>query len=98
MKQITAKEVESLFQSGQTVNIIDVRETDEVAEGQIPDVLNVPLGLLEFRMHELDKTKEYVLVCHSGNRSGIATKFLESHGFNVMNMTGGMMAWEGKVV
>jgi len=47
-------------------------------------------------MHELDKTIEYIMVCRSGARSGRATQFLKEYGFNVMNMTGGMLAWEGE--
>ncbi|WP_040209156.1 rhodanese-like domain-containing protein [Neobacillus jeddahensis] len=97
MKQMTAKEVETLLNEGKKLNIIDVREVDEVAAGKIPGVVNIPLGLVEFRMHELDKSKEYIMVCRSGGRSGRASQFLESYGFNVTNMMGGMLAWEGKV-
>ncbi|WP_442598315.1 rhodanese-like domain-containing protein [Neobacillus sp. D3-1R] len=97
MKHITAKEVENLLNDKKVLNIIDVREVDEVRAGKIPGAVNIPLGLLEFRMHELDKSKEYVMVCRSGGRSGNASMFLESQGFNVINMTGGMLAWEGNV-
>lgn len=96
MKEITTKEVEALLNKGEQLNIIDVRETDEVAAGKIPGAVNIPLGLVEFRMHELDKSKEYIVVCRSGGRSGRASQFLESQGFKVINMTGGMLAWEGK--
>lgn len=94
---MTAKEVETLLLEGKKIDIIDVREVDEVAEGKIPGAINIPLGLIEFRMHELDKSKEYIIVCRSGARSGRASQFLESYGFNVINMTGGMLSWEGKV-
>ncbi|MED3963009.1 rhodanese-like domain-containing protein [Niallia taxi] len=97
MKQMTVKEVEALINEGKKLNIIDVREVDEVATGKIPGAVNIPLGLIEFRMHELDKTNEYIMVCRSGARSGRATQFLKEYGFNVMNMTGGMLAWEGKI-
>ena len=97
MNQMTGKEVESLINNGTILNIIDVREVDEVATGKIPGAVNIPLGLIEFRMHELDKAKEYIIVCRSGARSGRATQFLESQRFNVINMTDGMLAWEGKV-
>ncbi|MGN7385875.1 rhodanese-like domain-containing protein [Sporosarcina sp. SAFN-015] len=95
MNELTAIEIETKLSAGQTLNIIDVREVDEVAEGEIPGAINIPLGLLEFRMNELDKAKEYIMVCRSGGRSGQATKFLESYGYRVVNMTGGMLAWEG---
>ncbi|MDQ6598262.1 rhodanese-like domain-containing protein [Bacillus salipaludis] len=97
MKQMTASEVETLLSGGKKLNIIDVREVDEVAAGKIPGAVNIPLGLVEFRMHELDKSEEYIMVCRSGGRSGRATQFLESYGFNVINMAGGMLAWEGKI-
>jgi len=97
MREMTAKEVEILLNKGKTLNIIDVRELDEVAAGKIPGAVNIPLGLVEFRMHELDKANEYIMVCRSGARSSRATQFLESYGFNVINMAGGMLTWEGKV-
>jgi rhodanese-related sulfurtransferase len=97
MKEITAKELETLLNKGEKLNIIDVREVAEVAAGKIPGAVNIPLGLVEFRMNELDKSKEYIMVCRSGGRSSRATQFLESYGFNVINMSGGMLAWEGKV-
>jgi rhodanese-related sulfurtransferase len=97
MKEITAKEVETLLNKGEKLDIIDVREVDEVIAGKIPGAVNIPLGLIEFRMHELDKSKEYIMVCRSGARSGRATQFLEYHGFNVINMTGGMLSWDGTV-
>ncbi|TKI59501.1 rhodanese-like domain-containing protein [Lysinibacillus mangiferihumi] len=97
MKEITAKEVQQALANGQMLKIIDVREVDEVQAGHIPGVMNMPLGLLEFRMHELNKDEPYIIVCRSGARSGRATQFLASQGFDVTNMVGGMLAWEGEV-
>lgn len=97
MKEMTAKEVESKLNEGKKLNIIDVREVDEVAAGKIPGAVNIPLGLIEFRMHELDKTKEYLIVCRSGARSGRVSQFLEYYGLNVTNMKDGMLSWGGNV-
>ncbi|MFD2443257.1 rhodanese-like domain-containing protein [Bacillus sp. CGMCC 1.16607] len=97
MKEMTAKEVELLLNERKVLNIIDVREVEEVALGKIPGAVNIPLGLVEFRMHELDKTKEYIMVCRSGGRSSRATQFLESYGLKVINMAGGMLSWEGSI-
>jgi len=97
MKEISVMEVQQALEQGQAINLIDVREVDEVESGHIPGITHIPLGLLEFRMHELKKSEPYVMVCRSGGRSGSATQFLESQGFDVSNMVGGMLAWSGEV-
>jgi len=97
MKEMTPQEVEQALNTEENLNLLDVREVDEVATGKIPGAVNIPLGLLEFRMHELDKSKEYIMVCRSGGRSGQASQFLDSHGYKVINMAGGMLDWEGNV-
>jgi rhodanese-related sulfurtransferase len=98
VKTIAAQEVEQLVKKQEQIHILDVREVEEVKIGKIPNALNIPLPLLEFRMHELDKTNHYIVVCRSGGRSGMAARFLEQQGYNVTNMTGGMMEWKGETV
>ncbi|TWI55886.1 rhodanese-like domain-containing protein [Halalkalibacter nanhaiisediminis] len=95
MKQIMPNEVEVLLKEKKPIHMIDVREVEEVQTGKIPTAMHIPLGLIEFKMNELDKAKEYIMVCRSGARSSRACTFLESHGFKVINMTGGMMEWSG---
>ncbi len=97
MIEITPLEVQEKLEANKTIHLIDVREVDEVKEGKIPQAIHIPLRLLEFRMHELDKNIEYTMVCRSGGRSGIAVQLLEEIGFKVVNMVGGMNDWEGPV-
>lgn len=97
MKTVNPKTVAEKLENGESLHLIDVREVDEVEEGKIPGAVNIPLGLIEYRENELDKNTEYMMVCRSGGRSGKATQYLESRGFNVINMTGGMLDWEGPV-
>lgn len=97
MKEITVQEVQRSIENGGKLNLIDVREVTEVQEEHIPGIINIPLGLLEFRLHELDKNKPYIMICRSGGRSGQATQFLSYHGYDATNMVGGMLAWEGQV-
>lgn len=96
MKQISTKELQRLVAEKKDLNIIDVREVEEVATRKIPGVIHIPLGLLEYRMHELDKSKEYIIVCQSGGRSGRASQFLEWRGYHVIHTTGGMRDWEDR--
>ncbi len=97
MKNISASEVQKRLEQGEELNIIDVREVDEVQEGKIPGAINIPLAIIPVRVMDLDMDKEYILVCHSGARSANAAYFLEEEGFNVINMRGGMCAWRGAV-
>lgn len=97
MKTITTEALQQKLNQGEQVNLLDVREVDEVSEGHIAGITHIPLGLLEFRMNELDKNKPYIVICRSGGRSGKAVQFLESHGYDVTNMTGGMLDWNGPV-
>jgi rhodanese-related sulfurtransferase len=92
MRQMTPEEVQNGL-GNKEFEVVDVREVSEVAEGKIPGAIHIPLGLLEFRMNELDKNKTYVMVCRSGGRSSRAAQFLEYYGYNVINMQGGMMSW-----
>ena len=49
MKRLTAKEVQTKLENGEQLNIIDVREVEEVKEGKIPGAVNIPLCLVELR-------------------------------------------------
>ena len=97
MQTMTTTEVQQAIESGAALKLIDVREVEEVEAGHIPGIINIPLGVLELRMPELDKKEKYIVVCRSGNRSGMATQLLESHGYDVTNMVGGMLEWQGEV-
>jgi rhodanese-related sulfurtransferase len=95
---ITPEEVQEKLSRGHDIQFIDVREVDEYKEGRIPGVKLLPLGQLDVRHDELDKDKEIVCICRSGNRSAKACEFLSSRGYkNVKNMAGGMLEWKGEV-
>lgn len=97
MKQITAVELAKKVKNGEKVNIIDVREDEEVAMGKIPGAHHIRLGELVNRLEELDKNEHYFMVCRSGGRSAMACELLIDEGFNVTNMAGGMLAWEDEI-
>ncbi|SHN36037.1 rhodanese-like domain-containing protein [Gracilibacillus kekensis] len=94
MKEIHATELAEKLKYNEKVNIIDVREDEEVAQGVIPGAKQIRLGEVPERLNELNKEEHYYIVCRSGGRSGRATEYLEANGYDATNMEGGMLAWE----
>ncbi|MEY3920844.1 MAG: hypothetical protein RL634_605 [Bacteroidota bacterium] len=96
MKTIDVSTLKNKIDSGEALNLVDVREVSEHDEFNIGGIL-LPLG--NIRVGEIDsiehlKENEVYLYCRSGNRSGQAALILESMGFtNVTNVVGGMLAW-----
>lgn len=97
MKEMTAKELEQHLTAGEKLNIIDVREEEEVSEGKIPSAKHIPLGQIQDHLDKLDKNEHYYIVCRSGGRSSKACQILSQNGYNVTNMLGGMLDWEGEI-
>ena len=73
--------------------LVDVRETWEFGAGHVPGAVNIPLDELISRIEEL--REPLVLVCASGNRSGMAAQYLTARaGFQkVANLVGGTYLW-----
>jgi len=84
------------LEANEDVVVLDVREPAEYAFGHIPNAVSIPFGELESRVSELDKTKTFLVVCRTGNRSDMASQTLSSNGFeNVWNVVPGMSDWNG---
>ena len=97
MTTITPDEVKFRLESGEKLNLVDVREPHENAEFNIGGVL-LPLGKVQtMQVEDIDNMKndEVIVYCRSGNRSGQAALMLETFGFtDVKNLSGGMLAWK----
>ncbi|WP_417168760.1 rhodanese-like domain-containing protein [Terrihalobacillus insolitus] len=94
MEEVKPFDIARRLKNDENLNIIDVREDNEVETGKIPGAKHIPLGEILTRLDELDKEKEYIMVCRSGNRSSLASEWLTEKGFKVKNMVGGMSNWE----
>ena len=96
--EISSEELHRRLQTGNPPLVVDVREPNEYAGGHIPGARLLPLGEIPTRHRELPADREIVLVCRSGNRSGLAQEWLRAMGFrNVRNLAGGMLRWRGPV-
>lgn len=86
----------STLQDMQTnaLQLVDVRNDDEVARGVIDGAMHIQLNSLPMRLSELKEEIPIVFYCHSGVRSAHACAYLAEHGYTrLYNLRGGILAW-----
>lgn len=94
MQQIDALTLRNRLQSGDAVNMLDVREEIEFHTFNIGGK-NIPLSKLNNALAIVapNKTDELIVICKAGLRSTTAQAILIENGFtNVKNLTGGLLA------
>ena len=75
------------------VQLVDVRNDAEVADGILDGAIHIPLAGLVRRLSELDPTRPTVVYCAGGYRSSIAASTLRANGFSdVSDVIGGYQA------
>ena len=75
--------------------MLDVRKEQEWKDNKIGKSINIPVSHLEKRIDEVTRDRKIVVYCATGYRSSIAASLLEKHGIdNVMDLVGGIDAWE----
>ena len=79
---------------------LDVRTDHEVAEGIIPNAINIDIyggQLFMDEINKLDKSKSYFVYCKAGGRSAQACSIMNQLGFEkTYNLLGGFNNWTGK--
>ena len=76
--------------------LIDCRQEHEFYAGHIPGSVNIPRGLIEFRITKLypDRNTNVITYCKNGGRSSLTAKTLGKLKYkNVKSLAGGWMAW-----
>ncbi|MGD1911665.1 MAG: rhodanese-like domain-containing protein [Rivularia sp. (in: cyanobacteria)] len=99
INQITVEELAKRLSSDKSsIQLVDVREPQEVTTASIEGFVNLPLS--EFSQWasdiqtRLDAHRETLVLCHHGVRSAQMCQWLTSQGFtNVKNITGGIDAY-----
>lgn len=88
--QVSSPELESL-QKKEEVQILDVRAISEFTAHHMEGAINIPAPDLRERYKELDKGKQYFVICSTGHRSTLAISLLLQRGFeHLVNVAGGM--------
>mgnify|MGYP001013145959 CR=1 FL=1 len=93
MKEISFDSFYQLYQNS-SLSVLDVREVEEFETLRLEGAQNLPLSQLADTYDQLDKDLLYYVICKSGMRSARACQFLAEQGYDVINVQGGMTAFE----
>lgn len=99
-KTIEPEAVKARMDANENIHLIDVREPHENALFNIGGIL-LPLGNIQtMQIDDIEhlRNEEVIVYCRSGVRSSQAAMMLQQFGFvNVINLAGGMLAWQEKI-
>lgn len=97
MKEITVSELKTLKDNSADFQLIDVREAHEVEVCEMGGE-HIPMGNVMDNLDKISKTKQVIIHCRSGARSGAICQALEKEGYtNVHNLKGGIIAWANDI-
>lgn len=97
IREVGPEEAEAMLG---TVPVLDVREPGEYGAGCLPGAVNIPRGVLEFKIdaHPVFKDlrdAEFLVYCLSGGRSALAVETLHKLGFGkAVSLAGGFKQWQ----
>jgi adenylyltransferase/sulfurtransferase len=96
--EITPADLLELFQRGEDIAVIDVREPYEWQIARLPNARLIPLAAIPAAIPTLDASRRTVVLCHHGIRSAMAAEQLRAAGFErVSNLAGGIARWSAEV-
>jgi hydroxyacylglutathione hydrolase len=91
--QITVHDLKARLDRGE-ITLLDVRQPNEWHAGHIPGAQWITGAELPDRLDEVPDTGPLAVTCGSGYRSSVFASLLAQHGHrDVINVTGGMAAW-----
>jgi sulfur-carrier protein adenylyltransferase/sulfurtransferase len=98
--EIGVTELKERLDRGEAIELVDVREPFEWRIGNLEEygARLIPMGTVAERVVELDPSRELVVYCRSGARSGDVVAWLREQGFaRARNLRGGVLAWSDEV-
>src|SRR5262245_43676427 len=94
IKNITPKELKARLDAGETLTIIDVRESWEVNLGTLENAVHILMDDIPYSLSEVPHDTPVVFLCHTGRRSAAVTDWVQRQGYdNVFNLAGGIDLW-----
>ena len=94
-EDLPPEQVAELHAKGE-IELIDIREPYEHEAVHIAGARHVELSKLTEEAGRLNRERPIVFYCRVGGRSAMATQAFRASGFQALNMTGGLVAWDAK--
>ena len=96
MVQITVQELKEKLKKYK-IDLIDVRTIEELEICKIDGSIHIEMIDIFSKADTLDKKKLYAVICHQGIRSYRVAEYLNSIGYNAVNVIGGIHAWATEI-
>jgi len=95
IQEIDVSQLSAMMENeAESFRLIDVRSTNEMAQGMLPGAEALPMHLVPLRIDELRQSTKVVFYCRTGARSAQVCAFLQQQGINqVINVRGGIVDW-----
>lgn len=90
---ITVGELAEKLQE-ESITILDVQDKEDFDENHITGAVNLPIGEFVSEAEKIPKGKTYYVISKAGVRNVRACDYLASLGHDVVNVQGGMNAWQ----
>lgn len=93
--EISVRQLQERLDAGESLFLLDVRQTVEWQSERLPEAKLIPLQELPQHLHEVPRDRDVVVYCKMGGRSAQAARFLRQQGYpHVFNLQGGLDAWK----
>jgi rhodanese-related sulfurtransferase len=93
VEHASVQELKSALDAG-TAHVIDVREKFEFDAGHVAGSVLIPMATIPLRVSEIPTDGDVYVICRSGARSWQVAAFLARQGVRVVNVEGGIGAWQ----
>lgn len=97
IEEIEPREAARRLEQDASVTFLDVRDPVELQVSRLPGAMILPAGQVPMHLGDLDRSREWVVFCRTGQRSARVVKAMQAAGYRAVNLKGGINAWAEQI-